>query len=476
MSSEKTPVGEMFAKYVRTWRAAWAQRHEMEAPKRDKDASQFLPAHLELIETPVSAAPRWVARLVMLFALLTLIWAYFGQLDIVAVTQGKTIISGHSKVIQPLENAVVQQVNVENGQSVKQGDVLVILSAIGAQADYDSAKQALQTEQLKRLRQQLFLTALEKRQFEAPVAIEENSGLTPAQQQEAKNLAFNHFQTWFNEDEALAATLNQRQAEKDTLQSEIKGLKELVAIENQRLSDLKKLYEKEYVSKHAYLEQKRNTLEINREITTKKKRLNELEAAISHVIKSRALKHQTLKSEALELRQQADEKINALQFSIHKTQQRQQLMTVTSPVDGTVQQLAIHTVGGVVTAAQAMMVIVPDSTKLQAEVMVANKDIGFVHTGQEAVVKIESFPYTRYGYVTGTVKSVTFDAIEHEQLGLVFSAIITLDKTQLNINGKPVQLTAGMNVTAEIKTGKRRVIDYILSPLKTKIDESFIER
>ena len=151
-------------------------------------------------------------------------------------------------------------------------------------------------------------------------------------------------------------------------------------------------------------------------------------------------------------------------------------MTLKSPVNGTVQQLVTHTIGGVVTAAQPIMVIVPDEDQMEVEALVQNKDIGFVKAGQEVVIKIESFPYTRYGYLTGKLKSISFDAIEDEKQGLVFAATVTLDKNHLIIDGQKINLTGGMNVTAEIKTGDRRVIDYILSPLQTKVDESMKER
>ena len=151
-------------------------------------------------------------------------------------------------------------------------------------------------------------------------------------------------------------------------------------------------------------------------------------------------------------------------------------MTLTSAVDGTVQRLATHTVGGVVTAAQPIMVVVPDEEQMEIEALLPNRDIGFVRAGQPVVVKVEAFPYTRYGYLTGKVKSVSFDAVEHQQLGLVFAVLITLDQDHLVIDGQKVKLTGGMNVSAEIKTGRRRVIDYLISPLQTKVQESMKER
>ena len=141
-----------------------------------------------------------------------------------------------------------------------------------------------------------------------------------------------------------------------------------------------------------------------------------------------------------------------------------------------VQQLALHTVGGVVTPAQALLVIVPSDETLEAEVNILNQDIGFVHPGQPVVVKVESFPFTRYGTLEGTLESVSHDAVPDERLGAVFKARVRLTRAELDIDGVPVRMSAGMQVSAEIKTGTRRVLDYLLSPLKRYRAEAMRER
>ena len=173
---------------------------------------------------------------------------------------------------------------------------------------------------------------------------------------------------------------------------------------------------------------------------------------------------------------QADEQIKQLTFEQEKYEKRQNTTKIHSPVTGTIQQLAIHTLGGVVTAAQPLMVVVPQQDKLEVNALISNKDIGFIHAGQEVSIKIEAFPYTQYGYITGKVKSVSFDAIEQEKIGLMFSTIIEIDKDYLLIENRKIHLSAGMNINAEIKTGKRRIISYLLSPLQSGIEESFKER
>ncbi|EDL3488927.1 hypothetical protein CRW58_24610 [Salmonella enterica subsp. enterica serovar Newport] len=178
----------------------------------------------------------------------------------------------------------------------------------------------------------------------------------------------------------------------------------------------------------------------------------------------------------LELEQESQTRSEMTRQELEKAQEQERRMTLRSPVDGTVQQLAVHTVGGVVTAAQPLMVTVPENAPVEVEAFVENQDIGFIHPGQRVAVKIETFNYTRYGFISGTVKSVSRDAIEDEKRGLIYSVRITLSRNVMDIGGHPVAISPGMAVRAEIKTDRQRVVDYFLSPLKVYIDESLRER
>ena len=166
----------------------------------------------------------------------------------------------------------------------------------------------------------------------------------------------------------------------------------------------------------------------------------------------------------------------SIEQELIKAAERNRLQTLTAPVAGTVQQLAVHTIGGVVTPAQPLMQIVPAGATLEIEAMVLNKDIGFVREGQAATLKIESFPFTKYGTIDGRVRQIYKDAVEREGLGLAYPARVTMARTTMNVDGRTVRLSPGMAVTVEIKTGKRRVIDYILAPLKRYQDESLREQ
>ncbi|MGL5632280.1 MAG: HlyD family efflux transporter periplasmic adaptor subunit, partial [Azovibrio sp.] len=133
-------------------------------------------------------------------------------------------------------------------------------------------------------------------------------------------------------------------------------------------------------------------------------------------------------------------------------------------------------VGGVVTSAQPLMVIVPQDNPLEVEAFVPNKDIGFIRQGQSAQVKVETFTFTKYGIVEGEVVHVSSDAIQDEKLGLIFSARVRLKKDTIWVEDRPVKLSPGMAVTVEIKTGKRRLIEYFLGPLIQYSSESLRER
>ncbi|AKJ30750.1 HlyD family efflux transporter periplasmic adaptor subunit [Caldimonas brevitalea] len=175
-------------------------------------------------------------------------------------------------------------------------------------------------------------------------------------------------------------------------------------------------------------------------------------------------------------RSDATLKRNQLRQEGAKAQQRTKLTQLTAPVAGTVQQLAVHTAGGVATEAQPLLVIVPRDAEMTAEVTIDNKDIGFVNAGQDAEIKLETFNFTKYGTVPAKVTWVTADAVQDEKRGAIFPATLKLSKASIDVDGKAVGLTPGMNVNAEIKTGKRRAIEYVLAPLQRQVSESLGER
>lgn len=464
---------DFLARYATVFKAAWAARRQLEPPKRSSDELEFLPAHLELTDTPVSPASRWTMRLIMALFCLALLWAALGKLDIVAVAPGKTVVGGRTKVIQPAEAGVVRRILVRDGQAVKQGDLLIELDATVTGAEYRQADEAWVNARLAEARHSAMAQALETGALPPLPSI----ASVPTQRQEAEwQLAASELAEFQARRRALLAVIRQRDAETQTARTQIGPLRESVRIAHERASNLEKLLEGRYVSRHEYLAREQERVEMERALAAQQARLQEAHSAIQGAREDLRVLEADNRQQTLDGLRQAREQIAQYGPEVTIAQQRDRLMQLRAPVDGTVQQLAVHTVGGVVTPAQVLLAVVPSEESLEVEATVLNKDIGFVRPGQRATVKIESFPYTRYGYLEGMVETVSHDAAQDESLGLVYPARVRLDEASLVIDGVRVALTPGMALSVEIKTGRRRVIDYLLSPLSKRRSEAFREQ
>jgi hemolysin D len=242
-------------------------------------------------------------------------------------------------------------------------------------------------------------------------------------------------------------------------------------------NDYKALARDNYVAQHDYLGKEQTALEQEHELAAQQSHAQELTAGIAE---QRATIEQTTSQftrEQLDALDKANQQFAQNRDDETKAVTRQGLLTLYAPVSGTIQQLSVHTLGGVVTTAQSLMEVVPDDA-VEVEASIENKDVGFVNVGQDAIVKIEAFPYTRYGYLTGKVTAVSNDAVQDKdrKLGLTFTARIRLPTSQMHINNKSIDLTPGMEVTTEIRTGRRSVAGYFLDPLVQTAGESLRER
>lgn len=470
---------ELARRYCSIFKAVWSERKQLETAPRQNDEAAFLPAHLELVETPVSPLPKWIARAIIFFFLLALIWASVGTVEIVAVASGKILPNGRSKTIQPIETASVKHVYVKNGQQIKKGDLLVELTGIGVEAEYSKSEAQLKAAMLTQLRQQALFIAI--RENKKPEFLEDTQSKQVISSQDAlylqeQELAYSQYNTWIAQKQKLQALIEQKHSELNTIEIEIKKTSSILKYEKEKREDFHKLYQKGHISKHEHFIQINKVIELENEMSIYKSKIKEIKSQISQVEKELLVYIETFKKNILEELRQASETVTQLFLEVEKTKQRQQFMSIYAPVDGIVQQLQTYTIGGVVTTAQPLMVIVPTEEKLEVEAMVSNKDIGFIKTGQSVVIKLDAFPYTRYGYITGEVKNISFDAVQDEKMGLIFPVTIVIEKNYLIIEDKKVYLLAGMTINAEIKTGERSIMDYLLSPIKTTVDESLRER
>lgn len=469
-----TAWGELLNRYSRVFKAAWKVRKQMDPPKRLPDEIHFLPAALALQDKPVHPAPRYIVLGIIAFFILALIWSIVGKVDIVATCTGKIIPSGKSKIIQPSEVAVVKKIFVADGQTVHAGDILVELDTSATYADVERLKNELLTAEVDKARASALLEAIQENK--APQLSDRIPTISKEEHRNVERWLNGQYLELQSSLEQADAEIAKRKAELQSTQTSIASLRKTLPITKKLVADYKDLAAQEYIPRHAYLEKQQVLLDQERQLAVQISQLNELNSAIQAAEKQKQTVIAQTRRTMLDLEQQSNLKAISINEELKKAQQRNSLMTLTSPVDGTVQQLAVHTVGGVVTAAQPLMVIVPKDQPVEVEAMLENKDIGFVSIGQEVEVKVDTFIFTKYGVIHGKVVSISNDAIEDEKRGLLYSIRIALEKNKVQVGGKLVPLSPGMSIRAEIKTSQRRIIEYFLSPLQQHINESLDER
>lgn len=467
------PLVELWRHYAAVFKAAWAARHELVGPKRLADEVAFLPAALSLQETPVHPAPRRAAIAICALFVIALVWACLGQIDIVAVAQGRIVVSQRTKTLQPLETSVVKAIHVKDGDKVQAGQLLVELDATNSQADGKRVDQERGAAVGDSLRAQAVLLSLEKG---GSPSLPRDTTLSPVEHLSARTQLAAEWADISAKLAKLEAEIARRRAEISTAEQLLNKLNTTLPLARQRETDYKALSEQGYVAGHAGQDRTRERIELERDQATAQARAKEAQAVLSESEFARsAYRAETLRNLRDRLAQ-SELKSGQLGEEAIKAKQRSALTQLRAPVAGTVQQLAIHTAGGVVTPAQVLLVVVPDDAAVTAEVTVDNKDVGFVSAGQEAEIKLETFPFTRYGTVHAKVTTISADAVNDEKRGAIFPAVLVLQQTSINVDGKTIKLAPGMNLTAEIKTGKRRVIEYLLNPVQKHLGESLKER
>ena len=460
--------------------------------RRSKEELAFLPAALEIVETPASPIGRAIAILIAVLFCAALAWAYFGKIDIIASAPGKVIPSGRTKVIQPFETGVIRAIHVRDGQHVKAGAVLIELDPTINAAEREHIQSDLTAAQLDiaRLRAALSEGADPLADFNPPEAASPSLVATHRQ--------FLLSQT--GEYRAKLAGLDRQRAQKEaesaTVAATISKLEAVIPVVQQKVDVRGALYNREFSSKLQYLENLQQLIETQKELAVQQSRHRETEAALAALTEARIQAAAEFRRTIHDELAKAEAKAGGLAQDLIRAEQKTKLQALTAPEDGVVQQLAVHTVGGVVTPAQTLLVVVPVGTHLEIEAMVSNRDIGFVHPGQEAEIKVETFNFTRYGLLHGKVLHVSQDAITREKSQdksgnkpqgsegntdpkpdeLVYAARVSLNHTQMQIEDKLVNLSPGMAVTVEIKTGSRTVLNYLLSPLLRYKQESLRER
>jgi hemolysin D len=466
-------IAAFIGRYIQLFRHAWSIRDQLEGERFDRHEAEFLASAMALEKTPVSPLPRIAMWTLIAFCLIALLWSIFGKVDIVATASGKIIASGNSKTIQALETSSIKRISVREGDTVKKGDLLIELDATDATANAARFESELAASRLQTMRAQAVLIALENNR--QPI-LPRTADIAQGRLQEAQQQAIGMYQEYRARLERINADIARRQAELQSSDEIVRKLEHTLPHVQSRAQDYKDLSERNFVSRHAWMEKDQLRMEQEADLATQRSRAREIRSALRETQGQRVSLTAELRRQMLDAIADGEQKSATFRQEIIKAASRQNYMRLVAPIDGTVQQLAVNTIGGVVTPAQILMLLVPTNHPIEIDAMLENKDIGFVSQNQHAEVKIETFPYTRYGTIKGKVAHISHDAVSDEKHGLTYLARVQLAQSSMLVDEKSIPLSPGMVVSVEIKTGRRRVIDYFLSPLMQHGSESLRER
>jgi HlyD family secretion protein len=436
---------------------------------------------LKLIET---AAPNDSGRIVLwtvsILILVMIAWAAFGRLDIIATAEGKLAAQTLVKIVQPAESGVVKQLLVEEGESVKAGQVLVRLDTTLTNADKTGIASDLAGQQLQVRR----LEAELKNQAMLPKADDDIQRFGQVQSQ------------YFAHRKAYTDALDQEKSLLVKLEHERRSAAEIQAKLEQTLPAYKssaeaygRLEKEGFMGKLAAADKQREATEKAKDLDAQQSSVAALNASIAAQQKRISQLQSSYQSELQKELAEIRARIAQLQPNLDKTIYREGLMELKAPQDGIIKDVATTTIGAVVQPGTVVMTLVPRGEQLYADVNVKNEDVGFVQAKQRAQIKLAAYPFQRYGMLTGKVIHLSADASEPAKSAnsspdagsanntATYKARIRLDSQTLrDAQGNQLALTPGMQIVAEINQGKRTVLEYLLSPVQKAVTEAGRER
>lgn len=464
----------ILSRHWSVWRTAW----RAEAGKGSDTlgagcltpsrSTEFLPAVLEIQQAPPSPIGRAILWTIMAVFASGILWAMLGWIDIVATAQGKIIPNGYSKVIQPYESGVITAIHVQDGQLVKRGDVLIELDPTMNRADQHRALNEYSAAKVDAARLRALIAGHST--FEPP------PDSNPQQVLLQRQLLRDQVAEYRARVGTAQHLIDQRKAALAQTRENIRRLEATVPMGEELSESIKQLLDQNAATKLEFIQAEQQRIDKTQELAGQRKKLLQDQSALSEAESNyRAFVSEFQQTKQAEL-SALETKASLLTHDVTKAGQRADLQRLATPIDGVVQQLAVHTVGGVVTPAQDLLIVVPHDNPIEVIAQVENKDVGFVKNGQIVEIKVETFPFTLYGTIPGKVLSLSDDAASIEKVGLVYPTRVSMDHSTISVEGRQVNLSPGMAVTVEIKTGQRRVIEYLLSPLIKSVKESIRER
>lgn len=446
--------------------------HQFIDGKTEGKETEFLPAILEVTETPPSPVGRAVLWTILAFLTAAIIWACVGHINEVAVATGKVIPAGQVKTVQVKNKGIVKEIHVKDGDHVKEGDTLIVLDPTSTDADMDSLKKRAAYYKLD-------IDRLNAELSGAPFTPAADEDLEDTDRQ-AEIALYNSRQSQYRAQTASArSTIAQKTSDLHGARENYDKYQGMYEIAREKESRLKDLMQENAIAEFQLFEQTSQRIQYEKSAAAALDEINKAQAAIDEAQTKLSEIDATYKKDIMSTLVESKKQYYAYEEEIKKADENQRLATITAPCDGTVYNLAIHTEGGVVTDAQALMMIVPDDVPMEFEVWADNKDIGFIKEGQEAEVKVDTYNFQKFGMVKAEVDEIAADAYEDSrdpERNKKFRLVLRPTEDDIRIFGRKADLTPGMSISAEVKIREKRIIDFFLDPFRRYTSESLRER
>ena len=511
---------ELLNRYKKIFSYFWQNRQSLETHKYTKAEAEFLPAALALQEKPVSKTARYTALLLISGLIFMFGWSFFSKLEIIVNASGRVINEERTKAIATTQNAIVKAIHVQEGSIVRLGDVLVELNSVESDSEFQKMLNRLIALRVQLEKYRAFLNANKNIQQNLPPRIllnetflsslaqllnNENSSRQPVT--ESLTTLPSSDASGLNQSVALddrelhTEELLRRLTAKNPLKYELilnepqmAQLINAISLGNQQIEQHHNMFRQKLAQYDAEILRDKKTLPVAKDLASSYRVMHangdvshhaylekevvyrNLEGQLASMIAQRGVYVAQTKRDAWDAIIEIEKTILDTKSDANRFRSISSTLKLRAPVNGTVQQLNVHTIQGVAAAAQPLMLIAPDSAGIEIEALVANKDIGFIQSGQAASVKVDAFDYTKFGTIPAKVISISADAILDEKKQASYAVKVILDRNFVNAEGVQKKLTAGMTVSVEIKTGERRLIQYLLSPVVKMAREAMNER
>lgn len=436
---------------------------------QEKD-TEFLPAILEVTETPPSPTGRLALWSILALLTVGLLWAVFGRIDEMAVAEGKIIPSGQIKTIQVKNKSIVKEICVQEGDFVKEGETLIILDPTSTKADLDSLRKraAYYRLDIDRLNAELSGT-----QF----YVQRNEYLE-AKDVEAEMMLYHSRQGQYRAElEAAQSVVEQMEAALASAGENYTKYDELYKLAQEKEDRLEKLVTQNAIAEFQLLEQRGRRVEYEQNTQIARNSIGQTQAELAEAHKKLGNIKETYTKDIMTNLVESRKQLYAVEEELKKADENSRMTLITAPCDGRVYNLDVHTPGGIVTDAQPLLQIAPADALLEFEVWAENKDIGFIKEGQPAEVKVATFNFQKFGLAKAEVRDVSPNAATDEKNPLTYEKYrLLLRIVEEPDFGEGRKLAPGMHVSAEIKIKEKRIIDFFLDPFRKYTSEALRER